>query len=63
MSRIYNKKPDGDLYTMDQWTDAKNLYLFYDDGDGVWCKDGLESDCCAFTTPQNDATHVVWYNK
>jgi hypothetical protein len=66
MSREYSVKPFFDdeigveIYTVEQW---KGMNMNYDWGIGFWMKDNMESKDDVFTTPQEDATHVGWYNK
>ena len=59
-----DKDWDDDIYTIEEWKDAVNdEWITNDDGTGYWVKDGLKSRDEVFSTPQLDATHVVWYNK
>lgn len=54
----------GDLMTIEEWNDAVNDgYIMDDDGSGYWVKDGMTCDDSVFGTDQEDATHVIWYNK
>ena len=58
------KEGIGDLFTVEEWKEAVesgDFNMF--DGVGYWVKDEKESDDEVFSTPQLDATHVVWYNK
>jgi len=70
-SRIYNRKhsPDpewdeDEVFTLEAWFQAKNVYIGNDDGNGYWMKDGM---IChkdeVFSSEPEDATHVVWYSK
>lgn len=64
--RQYKKDlPDyGDLMTVDQWNESvENGTFTNDDGFGHWVKNNKESEDEVFSTPQKDATHVIWYNK
>ncbi len=59
-----DKDWDDDIYTIEEWKDAVNDgWITNYDGSGYWVKDGLKSRDEVFSTPQLDATHVVWYNK
>ena len=59
-----DKDLDDDIYTIEEWESAVNDgWITDDDGSGYWVKDGLKSRDEVFSTPQLDATHVVWYNK
>lgn len=66
--RNYNKPIDFedeelDLMSVKQWSEVKNVCYRNDDGNGYWCKGGLESNDEVFSTEQLDATHVIWYSK
>jgi hypothetical protein len=53
-----------DIYTVEEWNrTVDGGWLTNDDGSGYWMKDCLKSTDEVFSTPQLDATHVVWYNK
>lgn len=53
-----------DLFTVEEWNKAVDLGCFGTyDGSGYWMKDGFQSMDEVFSTPQLDATHVIWYNK
>jgi len=55
---------DDDIYTVEEWIQAVKDGCFCNfDGSGYWVKDGFKSNDEVFSTPQLDATHVVWYNK
>ena len=55
---------DDDIYTVAEWGEAiKNGEFGNYDGNGYWLKDGYRSDDEVFSTPQLDATHVIWFNK
>lgn len=57
---------DDDIHTVDEWKEIveKGYYGNLDEnGSGYWVKDGMISDDEVCSTPQLDATHVVWYNK
>ena len=55
---------DDHIYTIEEWNKTvKDDSICDDDGNGYWAKDGLKSNDEVFSTPQLDATHVVWYNK
>ena len=59
-----DKDWDDDIYTIEEWNNAINDgWITDDDGSGYWVKDGLKSSDEVFSTPQLDATHIVWYNK
>lgn len=59
-----DKDLDDDVYTIKEWNQALELGLITKyDGFGYWAKDDLKSRDKVFSTPQSDATHVVWYNK
>jgi len=68
-SRNYNRKhnPDpewDDVYTLEAWLQAKNVYIGNDDGNGYWMKDGMICDKDeVFSSEPEDSTHVVWYSK
>jgi len=54
----------GDLFTIEEWNEAiETGWITNWDGSGYWVKDGKESDDEVFSTPQEDATHIAWYNK
>lgn len=53
-----------DVYTIEEWNAALSYGGITEyDGRGYWCKDGMESEDDPFDDPQEDATHVAWYNK
>lgn len=65
--RLYDEKlPDyGDLISVEDWNRAVDDGSFVnEDGCGYWVKDNL---MChkdeVFSSPQLDATHVMWFNK
>lgn len=59
-----DKDWDDDIYSVEKWNEAvKDGWFNTYDGHGYWVKDGLKSRDEVFSTPQLDATHVVWYNK
>jgi hypothetical protein len=59
-----DKDWDDDIYTIEEWNKTvEDGWICNDDGSGYWVKDGLKSRDEVFSTPQLDATHVVWYNK
>ena len=59
-----DKEWDDDIYTVEEWIRAVKDGCFCNfDGSGYWVKGGLKSNDEVFSTPQLDATHVVWYNK
>lgn len=59
-----DKDWDDDIYTIEEWDKAvDDGWITNDDGSGYWVKNGLKSRDEVFSTPQLDATHVVWYNK
>ena len=43
--------------------DVENGSIMDEDGCGYWVKDGKRSNSDVFSTDQEDATHVIWYNK
>lgn len=52
------------LMTIKKWKEA--IYsgmITDDDGHGYWVKDGMMSRYCPFSSDQEDATHVIWFNK
>lgn len=56
--------PEDDIMTVDEWNEAvKDGWFTNYDGFGYWCKNGFQSDDEVFSTPQLDATHVIWFNK
>ena len=56
--------PDDDIYTIEEWNIAvEDGWIGNSDGRGYWVKDGFASRDEVFSTPQLDATHVIWYNK
>ena len=59
-----DKDWDDDIYTIEKWNKAvDDGWITDDDGSGYWVKNELKSRDEVFSTPQLDATHVVWYNK
>lgn len=53
-----------DLMTVEDWNQSvEEGWFISDDGHGYWVKDGMQSRDEVFSTPQQDATHVAWYNK
>lgn len=63
-TKKFDKEWDDDIYTVDEWNKTvEDGWICNDDGCGYWMKDGLKSNDEVFSTPQLDATHVVWYNK
>lgn len=59
-----DKDWDDDIYTIEEWNKTvEDGWICNDDGSGYWVKNGLKSGDEVFSTPQLDATHVVWYNK
>lgn len=42
---------------------VENGWITDDDGFGYWVKNNLACDDEVFSSSQQDATHVVWYNK
>jgi hypothetical protein len=50
-----------DIMTIEVWNKWQNQ--FYDQGIGYWMKDGYVSKDEVFSTPAQDATHVLWFNK
>jgi hypothetical protein len=59
-----DKDWDDDIYTIEEWNKTvEDGWICDDDGSGYWVKDNLKSSDEVFSTPQLDATHVVWYNK
>ncbi len=64
--RIYDQpvSPDTDLFSIEEWNDSLDCgYITDNDGVGYWVKDGKKSHDEPFTSEQEDATHVAWYNK
>jgi hypothetical protein len=54
----------GDLMPIAEWNKSVDeCYIMNDDGYGYWVKDGMMSHAEVFSTSQEDATHVVWFNK
>jgi hypothetical protein len=50
--------------TIEEWNRAINDgYINDDDGSGYWVKDDMSCDDGVFSSTQEDATHVVWFNK
>lgn len=65
-NRVYDRElPNyGDLMTIEEWKDAvEEGYIMDDDGSGNWVKDGMMSRFDPFSSEQEDATHVMWFNK
>lgn len=65
-SRIYDEAIPkyGDIMTIEDWDESvEGGYIMDDDGHGYWAKDGLMSRSTTFSTQQEDATHVIWFNK
>jgi hypothetical protein len=57
-------EPDIDLYSAEEWLSAIEDGAFSTtDGIGYWVKDSMVSDDEVFSTPQLDATDVLWFNK
>lgn len=54
--------PEEDIMTVEVWNETKNHEIFNNDGNGYWMKNGKESSDEVFSSPQEDATHVVWYS-
>lgn len=52
-----------DLMTVEQWNESKNVVIGIDDGNAYWCKDNYKSKDECWSTPQEDATHVMFYSK
>jgi hypothetical protein len=64
--RNYKQKVSkfADLFTVEEWNESVEDGDFIDDdGSGYWVKDGMESRDEVFSSSQEDATHVAWYNK
>jgi len=65
--RLYDEEiPDyGDLMTAEDWNAAVEDGSFITtDGCGYWVKNGkLCHEDEVFSSPQLDATHVMWFNK
>ena len=66
--RSYDKEiipsEDNDIYNVDEWKSLVDNGIFIpDDGSGYWVKDNKRSTDEVFSTPQLDATHVIWFNK
>jgi len=63
--RVYDRRiAYGDLMTIEEWNRAINDgYINDDDGSGYWVKDDMSCDDGVFSSTQEDATHVVWFNK
>lgn len=64
--RIYAREIPkfADVMTVEVWNSCVEDGSFInDDGCGYWVKDDMESRDEVFSTPQQDATHVAWYNK
>ena len=65
--REYNRPVPsyGDLMTIEEFNKAVNerYIMDEDDGSGYWVKDGMSCDDEVFSSTQEDATHVIWYNK
>ena len=60
----HNPDPEWEeIFTVEEWLEAKNVYIFNDDGCGYWMKDVMISEDEVFHSPPEDATHVIWYNK
>ena len=53
------------LLKIEEWNEIKSM--MFDQGDGYWCKDSVSnigrSDDDVFYTEQEDATHVIRFNK
>ena len=55
---------EDDVYTIEEWNDVvSDGSITNDDGCGYWAKNGMMCRDEVFSTPQSDATHVVWFNK
>lgn len=63
-NRVYDRElPNyGYLMTIEKWKDAVEEGYIMDD-DGNWVKDGMMSRFDPFSSEQEDATHVMWFNK
>jgi hypothetical protein len=65
--RLYNNKIDkefGWLMTFEEfYAYSEDGSLSNDDGNGYWVKNNFASNDEVFNSRQEDATHVVWYNK
>lgn len=65
--RLYDEELPkyGDLMTVEDWKeDVESGSFINTDGSGYWVKDGkMSRDDEVFSSPQLDATHVMWFNK
>ncbi len=52
--------PYGDIMTVEKY---KSWQMTAADGHGYWMKNGKMSNASCLRMPQQDATHVVWFNK
>lgn len=63
--RDYSKKlrngVDDCVYSLDEWAACNGPVCNTKNGFGFWAKDGFASEDNVFTTPPEDATHVIWY--
>ena len=57
---IPNKEYD-EIYSVENWKEIRNQ--MFDQGQGVWMKDGYLSNDDVEETGQEDATHVFWSAK
>ncbi len=55
---------DTEIYPVSAWSQLVELGMIGNyDGSGYWVKDGKASRDEVFSTPELDATHVIWYSK
>lgn len=60
----HKQDPEWDeIFTVEEWLQAKNVWIGNDDGCGYWMKDDMISDDEVFSSEPEDATHVIWYSK
>jgi len=52
---------EDEIYSIEDWNETK--WMMYDQGKGYWMKDGFVSSDDVDITPQEDATHVLWFPK
>lgn len=54
----------GELFAVDDFIIDVNSGCFGNyDGSGYWVKNNLRSQDEVFSTPREDATHVLWFSK
>jgi len=68
MYRTYEHKiifdEETDLMSAEAFWEGVDCGAFNEyQGERFWVKDNIRSNDSPFSTPQSDATHVLWFNK